>query len=57
MDGKIIFRPAQKFVLFFTHACAAHFFKTIYAPVNLTASCTMVFMRASPLQEVLGPGT
>ena len=31
--------------------------KTIYAPVNLMAPCTMVFMQASPLREVLGPGT
>ena len=30
---------------------------TIYAPVNLMAPCIMVFMRASPLQGVLGPGT
>ena len=30
---------------------------TIYAPVNLTAPCIMVFMRASPLRGGLGPGT
>ena len=30
---------------------------TIYAPVNLTAPCIMVFMRASPLPGGLGPGT
>ena len=29
---------------------------TIYAPVNLTALCIMVFM-ASPLRGGLGPGT
>ena len=30
---------------------------TIYAPVNLTAPCIMIFMRASPLRGGLGHGT
>ena len=30
---------------------------TIYAPVNLTAPCIMIFMRASLLRGGLGPGT
>ena len=36
---------------------AIRFILTIYAPVNLTAPCIMVLMRASTLREGLGPGT
>ena len=30
---------------------------SIYAPVNLTAPCIILFMWASPLRGGLGPGT
>ena len=47
----------DKIFFFFSNCFRKQSVITIYAPVNLTAPCILIFMRARPLRGGLGPGT